>query len=177
MRAYKFLRDGGLGPFSGFRWPLPGADGPGPWIEARAFAGRCGAGIHACDGDHLTYWLGPELWIIELGGDVVAADRKLVAPRGRLVARVDAWGPAIVDELAGAAIERARGLVAAAAAGPDAALARGYLDDAILFRSLDAAASLFCAAHAALTEAGLAAERRWQSRWLATRLGVLPLAT
>jgi hypothetical protein len=88
--AYKFLRAGALGPFSGFRWPEPDPGGPGPWVEARPFRGACGGGIHGCDADHLVYWLNDTLWIIELGGEVVAADRKLIAPRGHLVRRVDA---------------------------------------------------------------------------------------
>ena len=33
MRAYKFLSADGLGVFSRFAWPLPGA-GPGTWVES-----------------------------------------------------------------------------------------------------------------------------------------------
>jgi len=167
--AYKFLRHGSVGPFSGFAWPEPGPAGPGPWVEARPFRGACGGGIHGCDADHLVYWLNDALWIIELDGEVAAADKKLIAPRGRLVRRVTAWNRELARRLVDAGIARAREL-AAAAAGAGAALAQGYLADAITFADLDAGASLFCAAHAALAEDGFARERAWQSRWLASQL-------
>jgi len=173
MLAYKFLRAGAVGPFSHFAWPTPTAAGPGPWVEAAPFRGRCGGGIHGCDADHLVYWLERELWLIELGGEVAAADKKLIAPRGRLLRRVDAWGDALALELADACIARARELVEATA-GPGAELARGYLADAILYKSLDVSASMFCAAHAALTEDAFARERAWQSRWLAAHLELPP---
>lgn len=176
--AYKFLRAGALGPigpFSGFRWPEPGPGGPGPWVEARPFRGACGGGIHGCDADHLVYWLSDTLWIIELGGEVVAADKKLIAPRGRLIRRVDAWNAALARRFAAACVERAREVVAGVA-DDRAELARGYLADAITYSAVDVGAGLFCAAHAALTEAGFARERAWQSRWLAAELGA-PLAS
>lgn len=176
--AYKFLRPGAIGPFSGFAWPTPDPatpGAPGPWVEAVSFRGACGGGIHGCDADHLTYWLDRELWLVELAGDVATADKKLIAPRGRLIRRFTAWDDALARALAGACIERARE-IADAATGPDAALARGYVDDAIRYSTLDVSASLFCAAHAALTEDAFARERTWQSRWLAARLPPLDRA-
>jgi hypothetical protein len=167
--AYKFLRAGAIGPFSGFAWPAPDPSGPGTWVEARPFRGACGGGIHGCDADHLVYWLNDDLWMIELDGEVAVADKKLIAPRGRLVRRVDAWNRELARRLVDAGIARARAL-ADAAAGDAAELARGYVADAITYASLDVGASLFCAAHAALTEDGLARERAWQSRWLAGEL-------
>lgn len=76
--------------FSGFRWPLPRAGEPGDWVRARA-AQVCVAGIHACRAEQLPHWLGPELWVIELAGDVTESPYKLVAPAGRLVSRVRGW--------------------------------------------------------------------------------------
>jgi hypothetical protein len=169
MLAYKFLRAGAVGPFSGFAWPEPDPSGPGPWVEARPFRGGCGGGIHGCDADHLVYWLNDALWIIELDGEIAAADKKLIAPRGRLVRRVAAWTPELARRFADAGVARAREL-AAAAGGEGAELARGYLADAITYAALDVGASLFCAAHAALTVDGFARERTWQSRWLAAQL-------
>ena len=171
MLAYKFLRAGSIGPFSGFRWPAPGPADPGPWVEARPFRGACGRGIHGCDADHLVYWLSDELWLIELGGEVTAADKKLIAPRGRLIRRLEAWGPALAQRLAEAAIARAREL-ADAATGEAAELARGYVADAVAYSARDVGGSVFCAAHAALTPEGFARERAWQSRWLASQLDV-----
>jgi hypothetical protein len=172
MIAYKFLRAGAIGSFSGFAWPRPGPHGPGPWVEAAPFRGACGVGIHGCDGDHLVYWLDRELWLVELGGEVAAAQKKLIAPRGRLVRRIEAWDEPLQRELAEAGIARARELAEAAESRgeAEAALARGYLADTILFSPIDVGAGLFCAAHAALSEDGFARERTWQSRWLAARL-------
>ena len=88
MIAYKFLRPDGTGVFTRFAWPLPG-DRPGAWVEAPIQA--CRSGIHACRVEHLPLWLGRELYEIELAGAIVAERTKVVAERGRLVRRVDAW--------------------------------------------------------------------------------------
>ena len=90
MLAYKFTRPGGQGPFSGFRWPLPQAGERGDWVRAPA-ADVCVQGIHACRAEQLPHWLGPELWVVELAGQVVESPHKLVAPAGRLVRRVPGW--------------------------------------------------------------------------------------
>jgi hypothetical protein len=87
LLALKFLREGGVGPFSYFQWPLPSAGEPGAWVAAEPGD----RGIYACDAEHLVYWLAPELWIIELDGEVEVEGTKLVAPRGRLIRRVEAW--------------------------------------------------------------------------------------
>lgn len=170
-RAYKFLRAGGIGPFSGFAWPRPDGDAPGPWVEAVPFRGACGAGIHGCDTDHLVYWLDHELWAIELD-DAVVANKKLIAPRGRLLHRVDGWNDATARRFVAACIARATARVDALPDGDDATLARGYLADARVYGAVDTGAGIFCAAHTALTVEAFAEERRWQSRWLAADLGL-----
>ena len=169
MRAYKFLRAGAVGPFSRFAWPVPRGDAPGPWVEAADFRGACGRGVHACTTAQLARWLDAELWEIELDGDLVTTIQQVIARRGRLVARVARWDGAARAALAAAGVERARALVRE----PDG-LAAGFLADAIAFERQDAAASLFCAAHAAGTEAGYHDERRWQSRWLAAYCDLAP---
>jgi hypothetical protein len=88
--AYKFTRPDGEGAFTGFRWPLPQAGEPGDWVRAQT-AEVCVAGIHACRAAQLPHWLGPELWVIELSGEVTESSYKLVAPAGRLVSRVRGW--------------------------------------------------------------------------------------
>lgn len=47
--------------------------------------------MHACRTGDLPYWLGPELWEVKLAADVVEGHYKLVAPRGRLLRRVEGW--------------------------------------------------------------------------------------
>jgi hypothetical protein len=88
--AYKFTRPGGQGAFTGFHWPLPQIGEPGDWVRAQT-AEVCVAGIHACRAEQLPHWLGPELWVIELSGEVTESPYKLVALAGRLVSRVRGW--------------------------------------------------------------------------------------
>jgi hypothetical protein len=86
--AYKFLRPGGTSVFTSFAWPLPDG-GPGAWVEGHVEP--CRSGIHACRPGDLPFWVGRELYEIELDGEVVAHGMKVVAARGRLTRRVDAW--------------------------------------------------------------------------------------
>jgi len=120
VTAYKFLRAGSLGPFTGFRWE------PDRWVESGG-ARPCEQGVHACRLDDLPFWINDELWEIELGDDVVAAGRKLVARRGRLVRRVEAWTETAAQELGDTSAARARAL---ADARPDDAMASAYAEDA-----------------------------------------------
>jgi hypothetical protein len=120
VNAHKFLRAGSLAPFTGFRWE------PGRWVEAEE-AVPCELGIHACRPADLPFWINDELWEIELGGDVVAAERKVVASHGRLVRRVEAWTRAAAQELGDASAARARAL---SDARPNDAMARAYAEDA-----------------------------------------------
>jgi len=104
MIAYKFLRDGRVGPFSGVRWPAPGG-----WLHATAGAGRtCEGPVHACRAEDLPEWMDSELWRVELAGDVAVDCGKLVADRGRLVERITAWDAALMAGFAEACTLRAR---------------------------------------------------------------------
>ena len=89
--AYKFLRPGAVGPFSGHLWPVPSGAEPGEWVNGSLDEDVCRGGVHACDGRFLARWIWEELWVIELGGEVEACGHKLRAPRGRLLRRVEAW--------------------------------------------------------------------------------------
>jgi hypothetical protein len=88
MRAYKFLDRNGRAIYSGASWPLPAANAPGAWMETE-HAVPCHVGIHGCRPSDLSYWLGDNLFELELDGDVVEARHKVVARRGRLVRRID----------------------------------------------------------------------------------------
>ncbi len=88
--AYKFLDGDGHTLFSGFSWPLPVDGAPGEWVETPTVRPSY-EGVHACRGDQIAFWLTPDLWEIELDGEVVEATHKIVAPRGRLVRHVDEW--------------------------------------------------------------------------------------
>src|SRR4051794_530094 len=109
MIAYKCLRANGTSVFTAFRWPLPDA-GPGPWVEAEI--DPCRSGIHACRLADPPYWGGRELYEIELDREIVAEPTKVVAPRGRLVRRVDAWERELCDAYTRACADRAHELAA-----------------------------------------------------------------
>ena len=98
MRAYKFLDARGVTVISGTPWPLPSGDVRSPWVEA-ASVRPCHEGIHACRVEELAYWVSDELWEIELDGEIRAAPHKIVARRGRLVRRLDAWSGGVSAEL------------------------------------------------------------------------------
>ena len=199
MIAYKFLRAGRVGPFSGFEWPAPGV-----WVRTGSDPVVCRRGVHACRTRDLPWWLADELWEIELDGGVAADEHKLIAAPGRLRSRIAGWTRACAQDYAAACAWRARdqavealrlagyGLAAEqlatarslnavlAAARPlaqelsDARISLTIAGDGAL-RALTGAAptAAYIAAHAAARvdgPAGYAAERAWQSRWLAERL-------
>ncbi|WP_433927253.1 hypothetical protein AB3662_29575 [Sorangium cellulosum] len=201
MRALKFLGEGGVGPFSGFRWPLPEGGAPGGWVEASEATRACSRGVHACLPADLPYWLAPELYVMELGGAVTRAELKLVAPRGRLLGRIEGWTGERARELAVAAVLHARDTAVAilcaeaeapiadriaacadvtalqdtlAGASPSSdrgKLALEYLDDAACSLA-SPAVSAYCAARVGLDRRGYLAERAWQAEWLARALGL-----
>jgi hypothetical protein len=125
--AYKFLRPGAVGPFSGFSWPTPRGTRPGEWVESPIGNGPCRDGIHACERRHLPLWIWEELWEVELDGDVEPIRHKVRAPRGRLVRRVDAWSPVSAKSFAIACARRA----AAHAAEPLRAVGHGDAAEAL----------------------------------------------
>jgi hypothetical protein len=167
MIAYKFLRPEGTTVFSPFRWPLPVDGGPGPWVEAPVVP--CRSGIHACRRSDLPYWVGPQLFEIELDGEIVAERTKVVAPRGRLLRRLMIWEDELSDAFTRDCAEHAHRIaraepeLAAWDAGIDASIPEG---PAMLG---------FMAAAIAEQRGGLAAylaERARQAGWLAERLAV-----
>jgi hypothetical protein len=200
MIAYKFLRAGRIGPFSGFEWPARA------WVRADHETHACRYGIHACRTQDLPWWLADELWEVELDGPIRIAEHKIIAPAGRLLSRIDRWTSACAQEYGEACAWRACDSAVAALtraghrADADTLAACATLDDLLLsardlaehvadtrisltiagdgaVRALSGAAptSAYIAAHAALRldgPAGYAAERTWQTRWLVERLGL-----
>jgi hypothetical protein len=114
--GYKFLRHGAVGPFTDHRWPAPRNGDPGAWVEASGPLGLCENGVHACRLEDLPYWLDAELWLVELGGEVEACERQILAGRARLLRRVEAWTPALAREYGLACMLRASDLGAGALA-------------------------------------------------------------
>jgi hypothetical protein len=165
--AYKFLRPDGTGVFTGFGWPLPDG-GPGEWVDAPAEP--CRSGIHACSAAQLPLWMGPVLYEVELDGAVVDAGMKLVAPRGRLTRRIDAWDGEARDAYTRRCADRAH------------ELARGASPpledwDAVVDPSIPEGPALlgFVAARIAEERSGeeaYRAERARQTEWLVQQLGL-----
>lgn len=103
MIAYKFLREGRVGPFSGVAWPAEGE-----WLQATGGVGACSPRLHACRVEDLPEWIDHELWRVELDGDVRVDCGKLVADRGRLLERVAVWDAELMAAYAEACALRAR---------------------------------------------------------------------
>jgi hypothetical protein len=156
MKAYKFLQPGAVAPFSGYAWQ------PAEWLDAGG-ADPCRVGIHACRVRDLPYWLAAELWEIELDGAVVEQERKLVAPRGRLVRRIDRWNEKTAAAFRAWCVTRAQ------------KFAPAYAGD--VRRIADSGRTpltAFATARGAEMNGGADAylrEREAQADWLASRLG------
>ena len=181
--VFKFLVPEAVGPFTSFQWPTSGA-----WVEVPGALDPCRRGVHGVERDHLARWLQPELWRIELDGDMVETGTVVVAERGRLVERIGGWNVDAARELMEHAAGRAQELAAehpgSGILGELAEQASGYLDGTfepddpfqatatgtyVVARAAGAAESMDDpSGH----DAGFAAERRRQSIWLAERLGL-----
>jgi hypothetical protein len=197
MLAYKFLRPGAVGPFSGFAWPA------GEWVTAGDAPVPCRAGIHGCRPAHLPWWLQEELWLTEFAEPVTVAGRKIVGERARLVGRVTAWDEQTATQFGVVCAQRARDHAAYALdrAGAGAAALRlrncdtprqvselaaglevpGETRIAVMMAGDGAtraitgptATAAYIAAHAAREVGGpaaMTAERAWQADWLARHL-------
>ena len=165
MIAYKFLRHDGTSVFTGFRWPLPN-EGPGPWVEAGV--DPCRSGIHGCRRADLPLWAGRRLYEVELDGEVVEEAMKVVARRGRLLRRIEAWDDAFRDQYTRMCADRAHELARGAS------LERW---DAVIEPSVPEGPALlgFVAARIAEEISGppaYRAERDRQADWLADRLSL-----
>jgi hypothetical protein len=163
--AYKFLRPDGTSVFTGFSWPLPDG-GPGAWVDARV--DPCRSGIHACRPGDLPLWVGRTLYEIELDGEILEQPMKVVASRGRLTRRIEAWDDELRDAYTRMCADRAHDL--ALGASPP------LVDwDAVIEPSLPEGPALlgFVAARIAEEIAGVDAyhaERKRQAEWLVERV-------
>jgi hypothetical protein len=161
--AYKFLADGRVGPFTGFRWPVD------EWVEAEEVE-TCRGGVHACRVRDLPFWMGRELWEIDLDGEIVEHERKIVASRGRLVRRRAEWTPELRAAFVADLLARAHRRFAFIP------VLSGYIEDIRRFQSEGRTGlAAFAAARAAEHDGGPRAyerERKRQADWLAERLGL-----
>lgn len=166
--AYKFTRPGACSPFTGFEWPV------GEWVEVEGDVGLCANGIHACRLEALPRWVDDELWRIELDAIEREHEGVVIARRGRLLDRIDAWNAETARELARSCARRIREL---AAEHPDPLLQRRAAMIPQIAEGPDPSAtalSMYTTAHAAdeIVPGSYWVERRRQAEWLRDRLGL-----
>jgi len=171
--AYKFLARGARGPITGHPWPAPGG-----WLEAGGPVSLCRDGVHACQTAQLAYWLHEELWRVELDGERIEGPDCVVAARGRLVARIDAWSEqGGAQRFAAAVRDHAASMIAAR---PDL---QGYVDDSSWHVGQGAqespALAALCASMAVAKvapecelETAYRRERAWQSDWIVREMNL-----
>lgn len=161
MIAYKFLRPDRTSVFAKFAWPV------GEWVQADV--DPCRSGIHACRAGDLPYWAGRHLYEIELDGAITEETTKIVASRGRLLRRIEAW-----DDLRDAYTRMCADRGHELARGATPALGDW---EAVIEPSIPEGPALlgFVAARIAEEISGPAAyraERARQTDWLVGRLGL-----
>jgi hypothetical protein len=161
--AYKFLAEGGVAPFTGFPWPVA------EWVEADRVE-PCRGGIHACRVGDLPLWMGRELWEIELDGELVEQERKIVATRGRLLRQLTEWNDELLEGFGRFCLRRTRERVGFLP------VLSGFVVDLERFVAQGRfPIAGFAAARAAELRdgpAGYDRERQLQAAWLAERLGL-----
>jgi hypothetical protein len=127
VSAYKFLDASGLAPFTGFEWTV------GEWVDAGT-ADPCHSGCTPCRAADVSHWIAVSMWHVELDGEVVDTRRKVVGARGRIVAPVDGYDPAMHELRATCSWQLRDRAVGALRTAGDVALAErfaavGTLDD------------------------------------------------
>jgi hypothetical protein len=155
MMAHTFTRPGALCPFTARTWPADGR-----WLES----------ARATTLEHLPVWIAPELWKVELAGGVATPAAQLLAERGRLVERVDAWDRRIAEAFVAGCVGRTIERVERQPDNPTLALLAA---DARSCGAPDANVCGWLAARAAFVLSGTDGYRRerdHQSRWLVERL-------
>lgn len=194
MTTYvKFLTADGRGPYSDFEWPLPTADGPGEWVEAKGELIECLTGIHATTPEYVSHWVNATAYVIELGGEMLqdCSDSKVVARRGRLLRQLPWTLSDVIDfaqscaEVAADAGDSNRAAIEAVASAADPADAAHVGDHARVVAELAARVAAKAAAHVggdtrresadgAVRSAARAvsSERARQSTWILERLGL-----
>lgn len=166
MEAFKFLRPGRVAPFTGVAWPQPGE-----WLESYGPTALCRSGIHALLPEALPVWIAEELWRVELEGGEAAAPGIVVGERGRLRDRLADWNDETAREFARAcAAHVSEG--ASGRAAEYAADATASAEEAVANFTTTTVAYMAAHSAEAASPGGFAAERAWQARWLATRLGL-----
>ena len=175
MKCFKFLREGGIGPLTGFAWR------PGVWLEARGPLDVCRSGAHLLRVQDLAHWLHEELWRAEIEGEWIEGGDCIVARRARITERVDGWNGADGDRFAKACHERL-GELAAVSTDPGAREHLGNYQWAVnwhierknrVMAGYVSALGIAQLARDLTPAASFRRERAWQADWLSRELRLL----
>ena len=92
MNYYKVLNENGT-PCNGGcgKWHLPRNKQPGKWMPPIEVIKPCVAGYHVCRRGQLVRWLGPTIWLVEIRGERICQNDKIVTSQARLLRRVTTW--------------------------------------------------------------------------------------
>jgi len=93
MKYYKFLTADNKGEYSKFDYTeyLPDGDKPGKWLPEIETLSICESGYHACKASNLLEWVNAQLFEVELAGEIVEAENKVVAQNMRILRKVETW--------------------------------------------------------------------------------------
>jgi hypothetical protein len=89
----KALNTGRISPYQSKRWDAPNGK-PGGWMTSTGKLVHCRNGVHVCRGPQILGWMAAELYVVEIDGEVLEADDKIVCRRARLVEQLN-WNPRV----------------------------------------------------------------------------------
>jgi len=74
------------------KWYLPHGDRPGHWMpQIKGRLVPCDHGYHVCTLNQLLPWLGPKIATVEVRGERLDCDDKIVVRQARLLRVLDTW--------------------------------------------------------------------------------------
>jgi hypothetical protein len=177
---YKCLKEGREATYiDGFIYPAPNGKRPGKWLPPIADIEACRRGYHVCRVSDILEWCAAELWVVEVRGDRVDSDDKVVVGQVRLLRRVDDWQK-ILRLLAADCADRALSLYGGDKVDPRSWAAVDAARDHAHGRITDEQLAAARAAARAVWDTAWAAEKSWQTSRLAEYMtlgvdGVTPM--
>lgn len=84
----KFLKAGGAGPFSYWKWPLPQDGKPGAWTPVVPVLQHCRKGYHATAPRFAADWVSQHAFVLEYDRQPFNAERKVNGNRARLLCEI-----------------------------------------------------------------------------------------
>jgi len=64
---------------------------PGKWMPLIKDIYPCRKGYHVCEGEQVLKWINKELYEVEIRGEQIKQENKIVAQQARLVRRITTW--------------------------------------------------------------------------------------